>query len=353
MTKTLAAALLCGCAMIGGVAIATAQGVPADSRHDPLQRAALQAPRAAHGVMLAVAVAGQRMVAAGERGIVLWSDDGARQWHQAQVPVSVTLTALSFPSPQQGWAVGHGGAVLHSTDGGKRWKLQLDGRAAAQIELNAARASDDARRIALARQLVSDGPDKPLLGVHFWNERRGFVIGAYGLIFGTEDGGATWSSWAGRVDNPRGLHLNALYAGPSAVFLVGEQGLVLRSTDDARSFHRLTTPYNGSWFAVTGRDDVVLIGGLRGHVSRSTDGGDSWTAARVPMPVTIGAASATRSSFIIINQAGALMTSDDGSEWRPMLRPTGPPLTALAVAPEGDLLVASFAGAMRLSNSGS
>ena len=144
------------CSLAAAPPSATAQQLTAGA--DPLQRPALQAPRATRGVMLAVATAGSRIVAVGERGITLWSDDGGKTWHQAEVPVSVTLTGLSFPTATEGWAVGHGGVVLHSADGGQHWTRQLDGRAAAQLELDAARASRDPQRLERARQLMSDGP---------------------------------------------------------------------------------------------------------------------------------------------------------------------------------------------------
>lgn len=336
------AVLAAWAAGVSGVAPATTQTAAAPT--DPLQRSAVQAPRAVHGVMLAVAAAGSRIVAAGERGIALWSDDGAKTWHQADVPVSVTLTALSFPTPSDGWAVGHAGVVLHSTDGGQHWAHQLDGRIAAQLELEAARASGNPGRIARAEQLVGDGPDKPFLAVHFWTPRRGVAIGAYGIVFGTDDGGATWSSWSDRVDNPNGLHLNALYVAGSTLFLVGEQGLLLRSKDDARTFQRLESPYQGSWFAVTGRGDTVVLAGLRGNVFSSTDDGAHWTASQVPTPVTIGSAIATPAGFIFANQSGMLLGSDNGRLLRPLLHPAGPPLTALAPAADGSLLAASFAG---------
>ena len=318
---------------------------------DPLQRPALQAPRAVRGIMLAVAAAGPRIVAGGERGIVLWSDDGGKAWQQAEMPVSVTLTAFSFPTATEGWAVGHGGVVLHSADGGRHWIRQLDGRKAAQIELEAARASGDRRQVGRAEQLLADGPDKPFLAVHFWNSRRGVAIGAYGLIFGTDDGGVTWTSWRDRVDNPKGLHLNALYVTGSTMFLVGEQGLLLRSMDDARSFQRLESPYQGSWFAVTGRGNVILLAGLRGNVFRSTDAGATWNASQVPTPVTIGSAIAAPGGFIFANQAGQLLTSTDGLTLRPLPRPAGPPLTALTIAADGSLLAASFAGVQILPKS--
>ena len=76
--------------------------------------------------------AGERLVAVGERGLIIVSDDDGRNWQQAAVPVSATLTAVSFPTPDKGWAVGHAGIILHRDDGGSSWHLQFDGNAVNQ-----------------------------------------------------------------------------------------------------------------------------------------------------------------------------------------------------------------------------
>ncbi len=313
---------------------------------DPVTRPALMAPRAAQAVLLAVATAGSRQIAVGERGIALWSDDGGKSWQQAVVPVSVTLTAVSFPTDKLGWAVGHGGVVLHTADGGQTWMRQLDGRMAAQIEARAAQASGDSARQAAARRLLSDGPDKPLLAVHFWSARRGLAVGAYGLAFGTEDGGQTWTSWADRIPNQKGLHLNALYAFDDIIALAGEQGLLLRSTNGGKSFQLLDSPYRGSWFALTGQRRRLLVAGLRGNVFTSPDLGETWQRSEVPVPVTVGAALYTGpQELLFVNQAGMLLRSvDDGRTLLPLPGRAGPPLTALARSAGGRVLAASFAG---------
>ena len=79
-------------------------------------------PLAAQRVLQASAVAGQRLVAAGARGHIVYSDDRGASWQQAKVPVSADLTALHFVDARQGWAVGHEGVVLHTADGGASWQ---------------------------------------------------------------------------------------------------------------------------------------------------------------------------------------------------------------------------------------
>ena len=77
--------------------------------------------------LVAIARVGQRLVAAGLHGVIVVSSDSGVTWRQASVPVDVTLTAIYFISPQEGWAVGHFGVILHTGDGGLTWTRVVDG----------------------------------------------------------------------------------------------------------------------------------------------------------------------------------------------------------------------------------
>ena len=78
---------------------------------DVLDSPALQSPLAAKGLLNGLALAGDRIVAVGQRGHILISDDKGKSWQQAKVPVSSDLVAVHFPTAQAGWAVGHDGVV--------------------------------------------------------------------------------------------------------------------------------------------------------------------------------------------------------------------------------------------------
>lgn len=320
---------------------------------DPLERAALPLRTPSQGFFLALVETGgpnSRLVAAGERGLIVLSDDAGKSWRQAKVPVAVTLTALAFPSPTEGWAVGHGGVVLHSRDGGESWSKQLDGHAAARIA-DAAAGQDPVlkKRTAL---LLADGADKPFLAVHFDDPQHGFVVGAYGLIFGTEDGGQNWQSWLDRVDNPRGLHLNAIAITVSNRYLVGEQGLLLRSTDGGNHFSQLDSPYAGSFFTAVTAGDTLIVGGLKGNAFRSVDGGANWTKVSGLPPVNLlFARGLSDGGWLFVNQGGQLLVNSPASpDWHPLnLRPGSlPALAALPVA-NGGWVVAGQRGVARIS----
>ena len=306
-----------------------------------LQRPSLASDNAAHSYLLGIAQAGERLVAVGERGIILLSDDQGANWRQVQAPVSVTLTVVRFADAQNGYAVGHGGSVLVSRDGGESWALSLDGRHAAEILLAAAQARGDARGSAEAKRLVEDGPDKPFLDVLVRDPLNAFVVGAYGLALSTEDGGKSWRSWLARSDNPGGLHLNAIRGRGERLLIVGEQGLVLLSDDSGASFRTIETPYAGSFFtAELPSTNSLVIAGLRGNILRSADDGDNWTALVSPVEASITASAIQPDgALVFVNQAGMVMHEQAGHLLPVNHQPLPPLNNVLATRQAGTFLL--------------
>lgn len=327
---------------------------------DPLDRPAMISRQALHSVLLAVARADRRLVAVGERGVVLLSDDGGKSWRQAAgVPVAVTLTAVQFISAKEGWAVGHSGVVLHTVDAGETWTRQFDGRQAAQMAVDALQARlqahsgapTDAALLGRIDQIRADGADKPFLDLYFRADGHGLLVGGYGLIFHTSDGGKTWAPWMDRIDNPKGLHLNAIRAVGDAIYIAGERGLVQRSDDGGQHFVTLRTPYEGSFFTIAAAPGGgVVLGGLRGNCYVSRDGGKTWNTLAVPAPVTLLASlQRVDGSLLLLNQAGQVFSSHDGIAATPLALPALSSPTALIETASRELVATGFRGAVTLS----
>lgn len=325
---------------------------------DPMQRPAVAARRLDKAVLLSAAMAGQRVVAVGERGIVALSDDQGSTWRQARaVPVSVTLTIVQFVSEKNGWAAGHGGVVLHTTDGGEHWTLKFDGVRAAQLVLQQAQAAqprgaaNGAALLRNAQRLVQDGADKPFFDLAAADDRRAVVVGAAGLVFSTSDGGATWQSMGDRLDNPRALNLYAVRRTGERLLVAGEQGLVLQSVDDGASFTRLTSPYDGSWFAADAQGgDAVIVAGLRGNAFRITADGQSWTRIAGLPPVTLmTVAPLDANCSLLANQGGQLfsVTAQQDRATR-LATPPLPPITATLRKADGAWLAFTMNGIFQL-----
>ncbi|MBI5446335.1 MAG: glycosyl hydrolase, partial [Deltaproteobacteria bacterium] len=217
----------------------------------------------------------------------------------------------------------------------------------------AAAAGDAAaqRRLAEAERLVSDGPDKPFLGVFFPDEQNGFALGAYGLIFGTTDGGETWRSLQPLLDNPKSRHLYAMGAVGRDWYVAGEQGLVFRSEDAGKSFVPVNTPYTGSYFGIlSGAKAELFVFGLRGNVYRSEDGGSTWTKIETGVPASVtGGTRLGDGSLVLVDEAGRLVRSDDGGRtFRPIPVPQPLPFTGVVQASDGNVVASGVAGVNRL-----
>lgn len=333
------------------LAILAGQTVAQQAFIPPTELPSFESSLAILAPLNALARAGDRLVAAGQRGHILHSDDG-RAWIQAPVPVSSDLTALSFPGADQGWAVGHEGVVLKTRDGGKSWTKQLDGRKLAELLAKhygnpADPSNPEARRLQQDAELfVAQGADKPILDVWFEDERRGFVVGAFNIVLRTEDGGASWTPWLDRVDNPRNMHLYGVRPAAGTLFIVGEQGLVMKLDAARQRFVRVALPYQGSLFGVLGNDRLVLVYGLRGNAFRSLDGGASWSKVDTGIDAGItGGVIAADGSIVLTSQAGHLLRSiDQGATFSRAKLDRVAPNFAVAPAPGGAIALAGLGG---------
>ena len=349
---------------------------------DPLNTPALQSQRAHQTLMLDVTRADRRLIAAGSHGHIVVSDDDGQSWKQAKVPVSVTLTALNFPSGQYGWAVGHDGVILHSEDGGLNWKKQLDGFIANQAIVDAATRAKEAAEAVLAAAekkgnavaiqdasvalenatfALSDasydkdsGSTKPFLDVWFYDARRGFAVGAYGMFFETLDGGQTWSDASVRLPNPDRLHLNAITAvGGRSLMIVGEMGLIMRSDDLGDNWSVLDSPYDGSLFGLMANRDQQLLFGLRGHVYRSTDGGISWNEVTTGSEQTLLSGAIGNNNAVLVGNAGSVVMFDSSlKQPRSIIIEGRKAYAAAAEASDGNFILVGEAGVMRLNAAG-
>ena len=343
-----------------GAVLAVSQGLTwAAGYVDVLDLPAKASPLAVRSPLSGMARAGERLIAVGQRGHVLYSDDSGTHWQQAVVPVSADLNAVSFPSPSQGWAVGNDGVVLHSSDAGASWSKQLDGRQIGALLVkhygDLARAEPANERWAQladeGQRMVEQGADKPLLDVWFANDQLGYVVGVFNLILRTEDGGLTWTPFQDRTDNPQGFHLNAIASTGDALYIAGEQGLMLRWDEAGQRFVALATPYQGSFFGVLGKPGEVLAYGLRGNVLRSVDGGLSWTPLDTGLHVSITAGLLdAKGQYRLFTQGGQMLQSQGAGAPLHLVPQAEPaPVAGATQAANGALMVVGSRGARALS----
>ncbi|SDS08871.1 Uncharacterized protein SAMN05216198_1150 [Halopseudomonas litoralis] len=328
-------------ALLGSASLAMAQDIAGEDL-----KPAIISLKSSKSLLLDIEHAGERLVAVGARGHIVYSDDQGDSWLQAPAPTRQLLTAVDFVDERNGWAVGHDSLVLHSTDGGESWTVQY-------------------------RDPEIDAPDegfgfleKPLMDVWFRNRQTGFAVGAYGIFLRTDDGGETWEDVSFDIDNPDGFHYNALtVVQDSGLFLVGEMGTMYRSADFGDTWETLTEmPYDGSWFGVSGTGEAggILAWGLRGNMYRSSDFGDSWERVELMTPnngplegTLAGGQLAADGRLVVVGVGGVVATSDDGGRsFDVTVRPDRVALASATGLSDGGILLVGQRGVVKADEQG-
>ena len=300
--------------------IALPASVQAAGFENPLEVAAVPGATANRSTLQAVALAGTRIVAVGLRGVILYSDDEGQNWVQARVPVSTDLVALSFPTAEQGWAVGHEGVVIRTVDGCQNWEKVMDGLSAAKRSVDFySRAPTDTTTLDREQQYFDDatgGAPAPFLDVYFEDKDHGFIIGTFNRLFRTVDGGKSWEPWMDRIENPQDFHLYGIKGFEGKVYVVGEQGKVWKLSNNHDRFESVPVPYNGSLFGVIVDRRSVLVYGMSGTLFRSVNEGLSWTKILNSDRSGVTADVGMRNGRIVLgNMLGRLLGCGDGGRF--------------------------------------
>lgn len=341
------------------------------AQSDALAERAMVSPLTRHSLLTDLDQVGNKLIAVGERGHILISEDSANSWQQMSVPVRVTLTASYFINEQLGWVVGHDGVVLHTSDGGKHWRKQLDGALANQLMLRhtqlllaqgeaTMQAAGPEQLDALeehledlivavedAESFIAEGASRPFLDVWFRNKNEGFIVGAFGLILRTTDGGESWLPWTEQIDNPDILHLNAIRSVGECLYIAAEAGFLFRSDDNGKSWTTLDSPYDGTFFGLVGVGEHALIAyGLRGNAFISYDQGNNWASINTGINASLfGATRLDDGSVVLVGDGGfSLQVNANGQTSHLSQSATKLPLSAVINQSDSGLLSVGLGG---------
>jgi photosystem II stability/assembly factor-like uncharacterized protein len=268
-------------------------------------------PLAAHSLLLDAIRYGDRLLAAGERGHIVYSDDGGVTWQQAEVvPTRSTLTTLAVAGDRL-WAAGHDTAILTSGDGGRNW----------------------------TRQYFDPERQQPVMDLHFFDADRGLAIGAYGLMLATRDGGRNWEDRA--VNDEDDAHLNSVVELPNGTLLIaGEAGYSYRSPDGGETWESLELPYQGSMFRALGIGaDCVMFVGLRGHAMTSCDEGGSWEAVATGSESTLIDGVLSGDRLLLVGNSGAILDRRGAGAFRAQTHSSGVDFSSILDLGDGRFLL--------------
>ena len=286
---------------------------------DRLSLQTIKIPQAEQSLLNTVVNVDGRLLAAGEHGVIVYSDDAGDSWSQADNNASTLINGLAFTSKDTGWAVGHDGSLLKSEDAGATWQLQFSGTKLNKMRVSALEVAFEQeqdfdikseREVQLedARFAAEENDLLPLLNLLFVDEKVGFAVGAYGMMIETKDGGQNWQYMGHRLPNPDGFHLNSLvHLQGETLLLVGESGFAALSRDLGQTWQSLESPYDGSFFTAA-KTDAVYLFGLRGNGYQLNIDDGQWQKVDTNSRATINAATefGQDERAVLVGQGGAI-----------------------------------------------
>jgi photosystem II stability/assembly factor-like uncharacterized protein len=243
-----------------------------------------------------------KSIVVGERGHVLIGDNN--QLDQVSVPSTVTLTAVDAQGDTY-LAVGHDASILRSQDAGASWEVVFN-----NVEL-----------------------DRPFLDVMFLNANEAIAIGGYGLFYRTQDAGSSWSPeqqvsllsdddneyLESIADDPEFYqeelnyifpHFNRLSKRGDDIYLVGEAGLIAKSTDGGQNWKRFDVNYDGSFFDVQQLSNgSELAVGLRGNMFvKGTE--QDWSRISTCVTSSLNSIADTEQGLFVVGNNGVVLSVD-------------------------------------------
>lgn len=304
---------------LGALLAATPLALPAHAE-EPAQQAGVEyatpSKLASQNLLLDATRTGNRLVAVGEFGHVIYSDDQGKTWIQAtSVPTRVTLTSVYFINDKLGYAGGHDSTVLRTEDGGVNWELAYH----------------------------DETSQAPIMSVYFANEQHGFAMGAFSFVIETKDGGKTWEQRSLIEGSQEDSHLNKVFGTKSGTILVAaEFGTVYRSTDGGETFSKIESGYEGSfWGGTSLSDGSALIYGMRGNVYRSTDDGLTWSKANSGTDKSVsGGVELSNGTVVLVGLQGYVgYSTDKGLTFTEVTRADRLGYSAVTEGPSGEIAV--------------
>ncbi len=227
------------------------------------------------------AVTPEHVIVVGYGGKVLDSHDAGRNWEVRKTGTDNALYKVHLVDGQTGWAMGQAGTILKTTDGGASWAAQQSGTENYLFSF------------------ATLGPDH-VIGV-----------GDKATIVETKDGGSTWSVREWEVPKEAGVanaNEEAIAQAPSFYdvkfvdakngWIVGEFGKILHTTDGGATWKEqqgtlvggeivdaLSLPtFFGSHFTDASNG---FAAGLEGRIARTANGGSTWAFDDVDAQLTV------------------------------------------------------------------
>jgi photosystem II stability/assembly factor-like uncharacterized protein len=222
--------------------------------------------------LLAISCVDARTVwIAGKEGIVYGTTDGGATWTEAKTGSSRHVFALEFAGRDRGHGAGDFGTMIHTEDGGKTWTSM---RVPPEVQLPES-----------AFDTGVDPGDINLYGISYGDPDHLWVVGEFGTIMASDDGGRTFRQQHAPIESTlSGVHFVDARRG----WAVGIDNVILHTDDGGATWNAQTPPIaQRSFYDVMVAGERGWIVGNAGTVLKSGDGGTTWQV--VPLPIQLAA----------------------------------------------------------------
>jgi photosystem II stability/assembly factor-like uncharacterized protein len=124
-------------------------------------------------------------------------------------------------------------------------------------------------------------------GFYFHDANEGWLVGEFGTVYHTTDGGKNWKyhptpelspkvaedEW----EMPRPTLFDVYFADRNRGFILGIEGTFLKTEDGGKEWKKIDVPTERSLYAIDAVGDKCWAVGDRGVYMVSTDGGNTWS----------------------------------------------------------------------------
>ena len=194
-----------------------------------------------------------------DEGALFRTRDGGATWQRVGAGTITPITRTSFVTPKVGWGISER-RIYSTEDGGGIW----------------------------TRQLRSE---HPLRAIVFVDEKNGLAVGEAGTIYRTAQGGVPseelcagstceddlLSTWDPVESGTISALTDIAFVDSGQLWITGEKGLVLRSTDGGMTWETVDTGVDATLLSVAfASADRGVVVGEGGTILVTADGGRTW-----------------------------------------------------------------------------
>lgn len=240
---------------------------------------------------------GDRLWLVGADGLILSSADYGQTFQHIDSRLSVGLNDVYLVKDRV-WVIGDAGTILFSTDDGRSFVKNL------YVGQRKSSAGSD----------QGQGDSTDLYSVQFIDREKGFVVGDQGLILASTDGGVSWR----QQDSKTAAQLFHLSVRGKHGWVVGSGGTILHTDDAGANWYPQRSGADRDLNRVSMvTDEIGFITGDKGVLLRTDNGGATWTQTQLQTDQPLfGISFVDKKTGWVVGYGGIITrTYDGGRSW--------------------------------------